>query len=91
LDAQAVDVHLTSDRPSIGVAVAVLLDSLAGATVRTALAGAISAGLQDIDTRRDAVAIVGTADRRAWPQRSPSSAGTRPRLLRAAVERAAAA
>jgi hypothetical protein len=70
LDGQPVDLHLAPDRPSIGLAVGLLLDSSATPAVRTALAGAIATGLQDIDTRRDAVAIVSTSDRRAWDQAS---------------------
>jgi hypothetical protein len=70
LDGQPVDIHLASARPSIGVAVALLLDSSAGQSVRTAVGSAIAAGLQDLDTRRDTVAIVSTSDRRPWDQAS---------------------
>jgi len=68
LDGQPVNLQLSSDRPSVAVGVGLLLDSSANATVRTTLGTAIAIGLQDIDTRRDSVAIASTADRRNWEQ-----------------------
>jgi hypothetical protein len=68
VDGQAVNLQLAAERPSIALAVGLLLDSSANATVRTTLAAAIASGLQDMDTRRDAVAIVSTAERRGWDQ-----------------------
>jgi hypothetical protein len=70
VDGQPVNLQLSADRPSIAVAVGLLLDSSANATVRTTLGAAIARGLQDADTRRDTVAIVSTSERRSWDQAS---------------------
>jgi hypothetical protein len=87
LDGQPVDVRLAPDRPSLSIAVALLLDSSAAPAVRTALAGAIATGLQEVDTRRDAVAIVSTSDRRGWDQAAfTTSADDLRRSLEAVVQ-----
>lgn len=68
LDGQAANLQLAPERPSIAVAIGVLLDSSANTAVRTTLAEAVASGLQGVDIRRDTVAIVSTSERRPWAQ-----------------------
>ena len=68
LDGQPITVQFAAERPSIAIAIGLLLDSSANTTVRTALGTAIASGLQDLDTRRDAVAIGTTTEQRGWEQ-----------------------
>src|SRR5579859_2436955 len=68
LDGQPAPLKFAAERPSIAIAVGLLLDSSANARVRSTVAVAVARGLAQIDPVRDVVAIASTAARRDWAQ-----------------------